>query len=63
MILRLAWRAYLYYVQIERKDRLYIQVMSTPNQISDRIREEVALKIVGLKTIADDDINKRISHN
>ncbi|XVF79236.1 hypothetical protein PTKIN_Ptkin14bG0204600 [Pterospermum kingtungense] len=63
MILRLSWRACIYHLWRERNARIYTQVSHTPSQVAEKIREDVALKIAGLKKIADGEVNRRLSHN
>ncbi|XVF78980.1 hypothetical protein PTKIN_Ptkin14bG0182000 [Pterospermum kingtungense] len=62
MILRLAWMACISHVWHERNVRVYGKGTQIVQQIVNRVKEEVTLKHTGIKKVAADAVNKKISH-
>ena len=62
IILRVAWRAYIYYVWKERNGRMYGNSIVTSLQVLEHIKEAVRIKLAGLrfpKTIENEGLCRR----
>ena len=62
VILSTAWKAYIYHVWQERNRRLHSKLPSSPEQILEQIKEEIRIRLTGLK-VANDDVNRHLSVN
>lgn len=62
VILRLAWRATVYCIWLERNARVYQGSSKTLQQILAEIQDGVKFKLTQLKNVADD-INRLLSTN
>ncbi|XVE89156.1 hypothetical protein DITRI_Ditri19aG0128100 [Diplodiscus trichospermus] len=63
IVLRIAWRAYVYFVWRERNKRIYEQKSESSYQIVERIKEAVYYRLYGLKNIEIDSVNSLICTN
>ena len=57
IILRLAWQALIYYIWIERNNRIYKGREKTVVQILEQIKEVVSIRTKGLKKVKLDSVN------
>ncbi|XVF43471.1 hypothetical protein PTKIN_Ptkin02bG0042600 [Pterospermum kingtungense] len=60
VILRLAWRAFIYNIWKERNARIFGITSQNPLQILENIQTEVRIRILGLQNIADDVVNRNL---
>ena len=63
MILRLAWRASIYYIWRERNGRRHGQASETPSQIVKHIKSDIRLKTISIKNITNDSVNSLLCYN
>ena len=63
VILRLAWKASIYYIWRERNGRMHNKMVETPRQIVRHIQSDIKLRATGLKSIKNDSVNCFICHN
>lgn len=62
-LLRLGWRAFIYFIRMERNQRIFRKKRRVPLQIAHLIREEVKVVFIGKKSIACDAVNRLLSDN
>ena len=60
IVLKIAWRAFIYFVWRKRNRRLHNELAETPLQLLERVKDVVRIKLAGLTNVADDDVNRRI---
>ncbi|XVF84249.1 hypothetical protein PTKIN_Ptkin17bG0015600 [Pterospermum kingtungense] len=60
VILRLAWRVFIYNIWKERKAWIFGSTSQNPLQILENIQTEVRIRILGLQNIADDVVNRNL---
>ena len=60
IVLRIVWKAFIYFVWRERNRRLHNGLAENPEQLLDRIKEVVRIKLAGLTNIAADDVNRQL---
>ena len=60
IVLRIAWKAFIYFVWRERNRRLHNDQTENPEQLLDRIKEVVQIKLIGLTNIVADDVNRQL---
>ena len=63
ILLRLAWKATIYCLWRERNRRVYEQTKETEDQVLNHIKEAVRIKLMGLRNIANDSVNRMICRN
>ena len=63
VVLRIAWKVFIYFVWRERNRRLHNGLTENPEQLLDRIKEVVRIKLASLTNIAADDVNKKLFCN
>ena len=63
IVLRIAWKTFIYFVWRERNRRLHNDLTENPEQLLDRIKEVVRIKLTGLTNIAVDDVNRQLCCN
>ncbi|XVF58056.1 hypothetical protein PTKIN_Ptkin07bG0031900 [Pterospermum kingtungense] len=62
-LLRMAWRAHLYFIWVERNKRLYRKQVESPGQVAKNIRETLCIALSRLSNVKDDDVNRALSVN
>ena len=60
IVLRIAWKAFIYFVWRVRNRRLHNDLAENPEQLLDRIKEVVRIKLTGLTNIAADNVNNQL---
>ena len=63
IVLRLAWRAIIYYIWRERNRRMHDNTAEDPNQIVEHVKSVVRIRLISLKNISNDPVNCIICHN
>ena len=63
VVLRLAWRAFIYHIWQERNRRMHGQHPEDHDQLVEHIRSDVRIRLNGLKHISNDLINCRVYQN
>ena len=63
IVLKIAWRAFIYFVWRERNRRLHNELAETPLQLLEQVKDVVRIKLAGLTNVADDDVNRRLCCN
>ena len=59
-LLRVAWKAFIYYIWKERNGRLYGQIMETPMQVFEHIKEAVCIRLAGLPKVGVMHTNRQL---
>ena len=60
IVLRIAWKAFIYFVWRERNRRLHNDLSENPEKLLARIKEVVRIKLTSLTNIAADDVNRNL---
>ena len=60
IILRIAWKAFIYFVWKERNRRLHNELAETAMQLLERVKDVVRIKLADLTNVMDDDVNRRL---
>ena len=63
VVLRLAWRAFIYHVWRERNRRMHEQQPGDHDQLVEHIKNDIRLRLNGLQNISNDLINYIICQN
>ena len=63
LILRIAWKAYIYHVRRERNRRIHGHSSASELQILEEMKEEVRIKLAGIQNIAADSVNRSLCSN
>ena len=63
MVLKMAWKAFIYFVWCEMNKRMHNGLSETTQQLLNKIKNVVCIKLDGLTKIARDDINRLICSN
>ena len=60
---KMAWKVFNYFVWCERNRRMHNGLSKTPQQLLNKIKDVVRIRLDGLTKIAGDDINRVICSN
>ena len=63
IVLSTAWKAFIYHVWRERNRRMHLKPLSSAMQILKQIKEEISIRLVGIKKAAVDDVNSMLKEN
>ena len=63
IVLRMAWKAFIYNIWCERNKRLHNGMAETSLQLLARIKEVLRIRLVGLAKVAENDINRALCCN
>ena len=62
-LLRLAWKALIYYIWRERNGRMYRQSTETTQQVFEHIKEATCIRLAGIKGVNATQANRQLSNN
>ena len=63
IVLNTAWKAFIYHVWRERNRRMHSKPSSSTMQILKQIKEEISIRLAGIKRAAIDDVNSMLKEN
>ena len=63
IVLRMAWKTFIYNIWCERNRRLHNGMAETSLQLLDRIKKMFHIRLVGLAKVAEDDVNRALCCN
>ena len=63
IVLRLAWKASIYHIWRERNRRMHDSIPVAAEQIVEHVKDDVRIRLIGLKNISNDSVNSNICWN
>ena len=63
IVMRLAWRASIYYIWRERNRRMHGQIPDNAAKIVEQVKKDIRFRTISLKNIVNDPVNCSICSN
>ena len=63
IVMRLAWRASIYYIWRERNRRMHGHILENADQLMEHVKQDVRIRTTSLQGVVNDSVNSIICHN